>query len=58
MSEYATTLETTIESNVGLKDEFKDMKANIDNTLAEYQAVIDKQNQRVDEIHVIKDSHN
>ena len=58
MSEYATTLNTTIESNVGLKDEFKDMKANIDNTLAEYQAVIDKQNQRVDEIHVIKDSHN
>ena len=56
MLEYATTLNAAIKSIAGLKDEFKDIKANIDNTLAEYQAVIDKQNQRVDEIHVIKDS--
>ena len=58
MLEYTTTLNITIESIAGLKDEFKDMKANIDNTLGEYQAVIDKQSQRIDEMHVIKDSRN
>ena len=56
MLEYATTLNAAIESIAGLKDEFKDIKANIDNTLGEYRAVIDQQNQRIDETHVIKDN--
>ena len=56
MLEYATTINATIESISGLKDEFKDIKANIDNTLGEYQAVIDQQNQRIDEMQVIKDN--
>ena len=50
MLEYATTVNAAIQSIAGLKDEFKDIKANIDNTLGEYRAVIDQQNQRIDEI--------
>ena len=32
----------------GLRDEFKDMKVNLDSAVGEYRAIIDQQNQRIE----------
>ena len=55
METYLKNMNNAMESIAGLKDDYKDIKVNIDNAIGEYRALIDQQNQRIDQVHVIKE---
>ena len=48
METYLKNMNDAMESIAGLKDDYKDVKSNIDKALAEYRTVIDQQNHRID----------
>ena len=48
METYLKNMNNAMESIAGLKDDYKDVKSNIDKALAEYRTVIDQQKQQID----------
>ena len=48
METYLKNMNDAMESIAGLKDDYKDVKSNIDKALAEYRTVIDQQKQRIE----------
>ena len=55
METYLKNMNNAMESIAGLIDDYKDIIVNIDNAIGEYRALIDQQNQRIDQVHVIKE---
>ena len=55
MAEYVKSMNNAMESIAALKDDYKGIKSNTDKALAEYRTLIDQQNQRIDQVHVIKE---